>query len=57
MIHLAYASTQGAALRLPFEGFTALDVYLFCTPLLAACVVYANCTVASLIGKMRGYFF
>ena len=54
MIHLAYVSSQGAALRLPFEGFTALDIYIFCTPLLAASVVYANCTVASLIGKMKG---
>jgi len=49
---LAYASTQGAALRLPLEGLTSLDVYLFCTPLLGACVVYANCTVSCLIGKM-----
>ncbi|MBN8422774.1 MAG: hypothetical protein J0L73_27945 [Verrucomicrobia bacterium] len=54
MIDLAYAGSQGAALRLPFEGFTSVDVYLFAAPLLVACVVYANCTVASLIGKMRG---
>lgn len=57
MIHLAYTSSQGAALRHPFEGFAAGDVYIFCTPLLVASMVYANCTVASLIGKMRGYFF
>lgn len=57
MIHLAYECSQGAALRRPFEALTSGDIYLFCTPLLAACVVYANCTVASLIGKMRGYFF
>lgn len=55
MIHLAYTSSQGAALRLPFEALTSDDVYIFCTPLLAACVIYANCMVASLIGKMSGH--
>lgn len=55
MIHLAYATSQGAALRLPFEALTSGDVYIFCTPLLAACVIYLNCTVASLMGRISGY--
>lgn len=54
MITLAYTSSQGAALRLPLAGLTSLDVYLLCTPLLVASMVYANCTVAGLIGRMRG---
>jgi hypothetical protein len=57
MIHLAYESTQACVRRLPLEGLTSLDVYLFCAPLLVACVIYANCTVASLMGKKSGYFF
>ena len=57
MIDLAYTSSQGAALRHPFEGFAAGDVYIFCTPLLWASVIYLNCTVASLLGKMSRYFF
>ncbi len=57
MIHLAYVSSQQAALRPPFECLTSGDVYIFCTPLLWASVVYVNCTVATLMGKMRGYFF
>ena len=52
MIHLAYGCSQGAALRRPFEALTSGDVYIFFTPLLAASVVYANCTVASLIGRV-----
>lgn len=51
-LELACASTQGAARRLPLDGLTSLDVYLICTPLLGACVAYANCTVSRLIGKM-----
>ncbi len=53
MLKIAYASRQGAAIRLPLERLTSIDVYILCTPLLAASLVYANCTVSSLIGKIK----